>query len=408
MNARIKGQQLEDLDNIPMRVALFTDSDAFAGTERHIIDLGHSLAGPDVHVSIACPQPSPLADRASATGLPVIPIAKRGKFLDTAAIRTLRRLLLSGQVDIIHAHNGRTALAASVAARLAGRGKCVVTQHFLAPSHVGRTGPKGLFSRMAHGWVDSHTHAHIAISSAVRDSMIVRGESSSTEVTVVPNGISSPDVTALTTPARIREELGVLADAVFIACASRLEPEKDLITLLEAMPLLPASPPVKLVIAGAGSMETELRNKIRDWQLGDCCSLLGFRQDVLSIINAADLFVLPSKAEPFGLVLLEAMSLGKPVIATAVGGPLEIVVSGVTGQLVPPNNPAALATAIQQLVDDPSRRAEMGGQGRDRFEKYFTADRMGRETLDVYKALLGLPAEAAELPTEISSPAPVH
>jgi glycosyltransferase involved in cell wall biosynthesis len=392
-----------------MRAALFTDSDAFAGTERHIIDLARSMAGRDLLVSIACPQSSPLADRASALGLHVIPIPKRGKFLDRNAIRTLRRLLRSGQVDIIHAHNGRTALAASIAVRLAGRGRCVVTQHFLEPSHAGRTGPKGFLSRVAHGWVDRHTHAHIAISSAVRDSMIARGESAPAEVTVVRNGISPPDPSALTPAAQIRDELGVPRDATFVVCASRLEPEKDLMSLLEAMPLLHASPTVKLVIAGAGSMETDLRNRLRDWQLGDCCSLLGFREDVLSIIAAGDLFVLPSKAEPFGLVILEAMALAKPVVATAAGGPLEIVLDDVSGMLVPPNNPAALAAAMQQLINNPPRRAAMGQSGRERFENHFTADRMGRDTLDLYRSLLGLPAqEPDENLTEVADTATVH
>jgi glycosyltransferase involved in cell wall biosynthesis len=382
-----------------LRVLIYNDSDVFAGTERHIAELFENLARRGVDVSVACPDPSPLATRASRCRVPVIPLPKTG-FVDVAAIRTLRRLLRSGKVDVIHAHNGRTALAASIAVRLAGRGRCVVTQHFLAPSHTGRTGPKALLSRMAHGWVDGHTHAHIAISRAVRDSMIARGESAPTDVTVISNGITRPNPAALTPGAAIRDELGVPRDAIFLVCASRLEPEKDLITLLEAMPLLPASPPVRLVIAGAGSMEADLQNKLRDWQLGDCCSLLGFREDVLSIIAAADIFVLPSKAEPFGLVILEAMSLGKPVVATGAGGPLEIVVEGETGLLVPPNNPGALAKAIQNLIDRPGTRAEMGGEGRARFSDCFTADRMAGETLELYQRVMGISTQSVRRETD--------
>ncbi len=247
---------------------------------------------------------------------------------------------------------------------------------------------------MAHGWVDGHTHAHIAISHAVRDSMVARGESAPADVTVIPNGIPLPPAATRTAAEKIREELGVPPDAVFIVCASRLEPEKDLITLLEAMPLLPASPPVKLAIAGAGAMEAELNGKVRDWELADCVSLLGFRRDVLSVIAAADIFVLPSKAEPFGLVLIEAMAQGKPVVATAAGGPLEIVVSGVTGILVPPNSPAALADALRALILDPAKRTEMGRQGRKRFSEYFTADRMSKQTITLYRRVLGLTIEA--------------
>jgi glycosyltransferase involved in cell wall biosynthesis len=265
-----------------------------------------------------------------------------------------------------------------------------------------------MIARMAHGWVDGHTHAHIAISRAVYDSMIARGESTPNDVTVVANGITLPDRATFAPPSQIREQLGVSHDAILIVCACRLEPEKDVMTLIEAMPLLPASPTVKLAIVGSGSLEPELQSKIRDWQLSDCTSLLGFREDVLSIIAAADIFVLPSKAEPFGLAILEAMSLGKPVIATAAGGPLEIVVNDTTGLLVPPNNPAALAEAIQALIVDPTIRAAMGRKGLERFRECFTADRMSDETVNVYHRVLGVGADERGVPANSGDAATVH
>ena len=139
-----------------MRVLIYNDSDVFAGTERHIAELFEAFTRLGVDVSVACPDPSPVADRARRCGVPVIAVPKKG-FLDTLAVRTLRRLLRSGEVDIVHAHNGRTALAASLAVRLAGRGRCVVTQHFLTPSHAGRSGLKGMLSRIAtRGWMGVH------------------------------------------------------------------------------------------------------------------------------------------------------------------------------------------------------------------------------------------------------------
>jgi glycosyltransferase involved in cell wall biosynthesis len=380
-----------------MNIALFTDSDAFAGTERHILELGRSLRALGEHVRIACPDGSPLAERAAASGLPLIPIPKRGKFLDAGAVRTLRQLLRAGELDVVHAHNGRTALAAALAVRLAGRGRCVATQHFLEPSRTNRTGPKSLVSRFAHGWVDRNTHGHVAISGAVRDNMVTRGEASRDQISVVPNGITPPDPGTLDPADGVRSRLGVPDGAVLIFCASRLEPEKDVMTLVEAMPLLPAVPGAHLVIAGSGSQESVLRARVNDWQLADCVSLLGFRSDVMSLISAADIFVLPSKVEGFGLVLLEAMSLARPVVATAAGGPLEIVEDGVTGRLVPPSDPGALAGALRELILDPAGRVVMGERGRRRFLEHFTADRMAAETLSVYRRVLGLSPETADL-----------
>jgi glycosyltransferase involved in cell wall biosynthesis len=369
-------------------VLLYIDTDVFAGTESHVESLALSLGIQNVEVAIACPVGSALAKRAAETGIRVYAVG-RCSIGDGSPLRALRDLLRSGEVDLIHAHNGRTALTAAVAVKLAGRGSCVATQHFLEPHRTGRRGPAAWASRLAHHWVNKHTSHQIAVSQAAREGILSRREAAPDAVTVVPNGIAPPDIATLTRTTEVREQLGIPSDVVLIVCASRLEPEKDVTTLLEAMPLLPASPPVKLLLAGAGSQEVVLRDKIRDWGLTDCVSLLGFRDDVMSLINAADIFVLPSKAEPFGLVLLEAMSLAKPVVATAAGGPLEIVVHEETGLLVPPGSPAALADAMQTLILDPVRRTEIGNRGLLRFKERFTADRMAAGTLSVYRRILG-------------------
>src|SRR5262249_34362936 len=115
----------------------------------------------------------------------------------------------------------------------------------------------------------------------------------------------------------------------------------------------------------------------------------GFRSDAQSILNASDLFVLPSMAEPFGLVILEAMALSKPVIATNAGGPKEIVVPGETGVLVPPSDSGALATAILNLLADPEGARVMGAAGGQRYLERYTAERMAKETLEVYREVLG-------------------
>ena len=103
---------------------------------------------------------------------------------------------------------------------------------------------------------------------------------------------------------------------------------------------------------------------------------------------ACDIFVLPAPAEPFGLVLIEAMALGKPVIAAGAGGPLEIVADGESGLLVPPHDPAAMAAAISQLLADPEKIRAMGAAGRRRFETHFTADRMARQMADIYHKIV--------------------
>jgi glycosyltransferase involved in cell wall biosynthesis len=368
----------------PVSAVLFTDSDVFAGTERHMLDLARGLRSEGAAAAIACPMASPLADRAREENIEVISIEKGG-FLDWAAIRTLRQKLRSAEVNLIHAHNGRTALSAALAVKLEGRGAYVLTQHFLVPSRSGRRGIKALLSNSVHRWISRNAGHIIAISEAARRGIEARGEAVNGNVTTIPNGIPSPDARNLASPEAIRAGLGVGPDQALIVCAARLEQEKDVRSLIAAMPaVLTAAPDAICVAAGEGSQRGALASQIDSLGLRNSVRLAGFCEDAMSLINAADLFVLPSLAEPFGLVLIEAMSLGKPVIATNAGGPREIVEDGLTGLLVPPAEPIALAAAITRLIRDPSLRIEMGLRGRQRFTQNYTVARMSADILRIY------------------------
>src|SRR5688500_5746375 len=120
-----------------MRVLLLTDADVFAGTERHMLDLALALRRRGVDALLGCPSPAVLKDRGRAAGLEVVTLQK-GALVDVPAICVLKRMLASGSIDLIHAHNGRTALQAVLAVVLAGSGRVAMTQHFLEPSHATR------------------------------------------------------------------------------------------------------------------------------------------------------------------------------------------------------------------------------------------------------------------------------
>lgn len=374
----------------PLRVAHLTDADVFAGTEQHILELTRELRQQGVEAFVACPGEGALARAARAQGIECVAIEKRG-LLDVTAVARLRRMLIDGEADILHAHNGRTALLAALAVRMAGRGALVTTQHFLEPAHTTRRGWKAAVSRAAHRWVERHTRQCIAVSAAAEKGMLQRHAELAAKLTIIPNGISAPDPDAVA-QAHIRESLRIPAGAPLIACVARLELEKDITTLIAGMPqILAEFPDACCVIAGEGSLRSMLENRIRSADLESSVRLAGFIKDAPALIAAADLFVLPSRAEPFGLVLLEAMALGKAVVSTAAGGPLEIVEDGVTGLLVPPGNATALAAAIRRLLAEPETRRSMGSGGRARFEEKFTAHTMGAATLAVYHRAVQTP-----------------
>ncbi len=380
-----------------MRIALLTDSESFAGTERHMLDLAGGLAGQGIKATLCCPQHSALAERGRRDGLAVEAIEKRGRMLDLAATRRLAALLRSRQVDLLHAHNSRTALAAVLAASLAGRGHVVATQHFIEPGRF----QSGVLSRKlrgaGHAFVHSRLHHVIAISRAVADAACQRGDVPADRLTVALNGISEPRDPFSMAAADLRVSLGIPEEAPLVVCVARLEPEKDVATLIGAMrKVVNACASVHCVITGEGSQKRSLEKEIARFGLTGTVHLTGFRTDAQAIIAAGDVFVMPSPAEPFGLVLLEAMALGKPIVAVCAGGPMEIVADGETGLLTPPADPPALAAAIVALLNDPARRTTLGRRGRERYERQFTADRMAREIAVIYRKVLHVPQPAAE------------
>jgi len=350
-----------------------------------MVALAHGLKSHGVAVSLCCPSESPLAKVADRAGLDLVPIEKCGR-VDFKASRRLGTLLNEGRVDILHAHNSRTALAAILAVGIARRGRVIATQHFIEPKRLMAGTLKRAVKKVAHKWMNGRIDHFIAISQAVGNAMISRGDVRSDKMTVVPNGILSPHFDELQASEIVRCQLGIGSDSPLIVCAARLEPEKDVEFLIAAMGSLKAEiPSARCVVLGEGSQRDNLQASICRFDVGKTVRLLGFRADAMSLINAADIFVLPSRAEPFGLALLEAMSLGKPVIATRAGGPIEIVVEGETGYLVPPSEPEALGSAIRKLVIDRETRVRLGLNGRRRFLECFTSEKMSRRVLSVYE-----------------------
>ena len=362
-----------------LKILLLNDTDNWAGTESHILDLATALLAQSAEVSIACPPRSPLALRAGE--VPVVPLHIAG-IIDRRAIRGLARLLKSGRADVLHAHNGRTQLHGALAVATARRGKLVWTQHFIAPHHAQVGGFKGDVLKSIHGAVNARTHGFIAISQAVKRAMLERGEASDAQITVVPNGIGDPRAADLHDA---RARYGVAPDAPLVVALCRLEREKEVGVLLQAWAkVLREVPDARLIVGGRGACRDELTAQIERLNIGDCAQLAGFVEDALSLLGCADIFVHPAPAEPFGLVFLEAMGLAKPIVACD-GGAAPEIVNEHCGILVAPGDAASMAGALTKLLLDKARAKQLGRAGRARFEAHFTRQQMATQTLAVYQ-----------------------
>ena len=368
-----------------LKVTLVMDTRAWAGTESYVRTLAlalRSLDGNPVAVSVAAPPNSALWERARREKLPVVGIARRHHW-GPDTLQILTRRLKRGGADILHVHNGRTALFGALAVRLAGRGACVLTHHFIAPAHAESGGKLGAIKGRVHQRLSDGIAGHIAISQAVEAAILARGEVAPARLSVVRNGIETP---------RAPDENAVLPDDLRapIACVARLQKEKDIPTLIRAMKILRDSGDAnaRCIIAGEGAEKDNLRALIDSEGVSENVHLAGFTPLAGAIMDAARVCVLPSVAEPFGLAIVEAMAHRRAVVAVDAGGPREIV-TGETGFLVPPSDPSAMAHALKTLLDDPKRAKKMGAAGFKRFESEFTSERMARETLAVYRRVLG-------------------
>lgn len=263
----------------------------------------------------------------------------------------LSRLLRRGRFDVVHVHSPVSAALTRVLVRVAHRRVAVVdTEHNRWPSHHRLT---RLLNRITFPLND----AALAVSEEVVASM----PAGPRRVTrVLTHGIDPDDVRARAGDrGATRRELGLAPDDVVCVTIANLRAQKRYPDLLAAARVVvDRNPRVRFVTAGQGPLADEIRSRRDALGLGDRFALLGYRADAPRLVAAADLFVLASAHEGLPVAVMEAFALGVPVVATAVGGVAEAVTDGVSGLLVPPGDPDALAAAVLRAAD-PAVRAPL-------------------------------------------------
>jgi glycosyltransferase involved in cell wall biosynthesis len=169
-----------------------------------------------------------------------------------------------------------------------------------------------------------------------------------------------------------------------LVAIGNLYPVKDHASLIRAVATLPG---VQLAIAGRGQEEDALRRLSAELGTADRVHLLGLRDDVERILEAADVFVQPSRSEGLPLSILEAMAAELPIVATRVGGVAEAILDGQTGHLIEPGEPAALADAMRKILESPDRGAALAAAARRRAEECFSVERMADGYVELYRKL---------------------
>ncbi len=353
----------------PLHVLLATDSANPSGLGRHMLTLARELAR-DHRVTLAFPEAVAEAGEARAAGL------------DARAWADPAALLADLRPDLLHVHAGIGWEGHALTRAGAAAGVPVVrTEHL--PWLVTDPGQEADYAEAA-----AHLAAVIAVSEAAAAGWrpVLARLAPQARLAAIPNGIAAPAVTR--TRAETRGALGISLDAPLLLAVGRFTPQKDQITLVRAIRTLP-DPALRLVLAGDGperpACEAEAAGDPR-------VAFLGQRGDVGDLMAAADLLVLPSRFEGLPLVVLEAMAIGLPVVASRIDSAREAL-GPAHPFLAEPGDPPAFAAAIAAALATPGAApgAFVAASARRRHAARFTAARMAADTAALYRAVLDRP-----------------
>jgi len=298
----------------------------------------------------------------------------------------LARRLRKAQVDLVHAHDFKSDLVSVMASRLAGV-PVVTTVH----GYIAVTGKSQLYKRLDLMLLRAMDRV-IVVSETMKRDLGGRGVAGK-RLAVVRNGIAIDTYEFGRRSRTLRAESGLPEDAPVVGHIGRLSPEKGQARLLRTFPrVLEAVPRARLFIVGDGPEMRALQELARSLGLEEATRFLGYREDVREVFANLDLLVLSSDTEGLPNVVLEAMAMGVPVVATAVGGTPEVVEHGVTGLLVPAGDEGALAAAIVETFARPEAAADRVRRARAFVEGHCSMEALIRSTHQMYRELV---AEAA-------------
>jgi glycosyltransferase involved in cell wall biosynthesis len=375
-------------------ILLLDHAPALGGAERSLLLVLRFLENDRIPAHLAC-SGGPLAEHAAAQGVPVhlVPMGRLRRSAGSplewlAGARSIASLARQIGASLLIANTVRAAFYASLAARLAR----VPFVWYMRDFWLSEFRPRRLWTDRVGKRLLCAGAARVLVNSNTTSDHLPCGN----KIIVIHNGIDIDrfDLTLDRMPFLYQH--GIPSDAPLVGTVGRLRPWKGqdrfLRSVVRVADVLPSAR--FLVVGGAifdvqDSYPEYLRRLAAELGIADRVTFTGQLTDVRTALAAMDVFVHPGDPEPFGLVNLEAMAMGKPVVAFAHGALPEIVLDGETGLLVPPGSEEALAGAVIDLLGDPHRRSAMGMAGRARVEAHFTAQRMADEVGSALGAVLG-------------------
>jgi glycosyltransferase involved in cell wall biosynthesis len=374
----------------PLRVMQVMGGLIRSGVDSVVLTLAEGMRPMGVETVFAPLGEGRLAREARALGFMVDSLAKKRRY-DVLSFHRLAGLIRKHRVDLVNSHELNGAFYAAPAARLAG------VAHVNSYHLDVRESLKLVYRRQAAIRASYRTYLFlmrwcdrvIAIAPSIQQDVVAGGVSRD-KVVFIPTAIDlEPYDPGCPERERIRAELDLPAGATVIGAACRLQQIKNLPLLLQAAGrLVRDGEDLRVVIAGEGNERRGLERLTAELGLDGRVRFTGFRGDLPAVMSAYDIFALPSKGEGIPIAILEAMALGKPVVATDVGGVSACVEHGRTGLLVPSGDVDGFTEALRVLMKDGEQARRFGAAGRLRVEREFARPIMVGRTLNLYRNVL--------------------
>ncbi|MFQ5511905.1 MAG: glycosyltransferase [Candidatus Krumholzibacteriia bacterium] len=334
-------------------------------------------------VTLAAPPDSAIAARAGAMGVTCLPLRVAGG-MDLAAAWKLRGYLRTNRYDIVHCHSSHAHSVASLAMkRPFGRGRGT-RRRLVVSRRVDFPIATNLFSTAKYR---AGVDAYLAISNGVRE-VLEEGGVEGDRITLVRSGIDLDKFARVRNIDYLYDEFGMSGQTPVIGNIAALAPHKSQADFIRAAESIAKQlSGARFFVVGEGELRGELEELIRDLKLEGDVVLTGFREDVLELLSMFDCFVLSSSLEGLCTSIMDAQTMGVPVVATRTGGVPDLVEDGVTGLLVTPGRPDLLAEAVVRMMTEPGLKESCAAAATSRAESY-DYRRMVSGTVDVYHRLL--------------------
>lgn len=312
--------------------------------------------------------------------IPVSCLPKKANKPDYLSFIKVAKIFKEEKIQIVHTHNTQAFIDGVIAGKMTGVERIVHTDHARAFPDKRRY--------MFVEWLLSHfTDNIVGVSNHTGENLIKFEKISPQKIVIIPNGVDAEKLSKKIDIEQKRKELLIAKRYPIIGLGVRLTEQKGITYLLNAMPaIIKKYPNITLLIAGDGPLGDELKREAQNLGLisEKYVRFIGARTDMHEIIKILDLYILPSLWEGLPMVILEALAVGCPVVATDVGGVMDAINDGVTGYLVTPGDHKQLENKIIKVLDDEAIREKFRLNGRKLFMEYFSAELMVKRYEKLY------------------------